>query len=248
MISYKIIIAYDGTDYAGWIQQKDQPSIVGTLEDSFKQAFNHSVTILGASKTDAGVHAMGQVARASTDLDIDADKLIWVWNNALPESISIISIKPDQNFHPHHDVVEKTYHYYISTKRPLPFNARYVTQASSFDLELFKSAIALFEGTHDFTAFYTGDDRQDTVRTLKKIDLSYSERYDAYLVTIIGQKFLRHMIRRMIGAALAVVSRKTMDLDAITHALETKEVNHELPTAPAKGLMLYEIKYGKDND
>lgn len=245
-MNYKITVAYDGTEYAGWIQQKNQPSIVGMLEESFTRAFSQSLKILGASKTDAGVHAMAQVARVITDLALDPEKLRWAWNNALPESISILSAETDGQFHPHYDVVRKTYHYHFALKRPLPFHARYVTQVShKMDIDLFVQALSHFKGTHDFAAFYTGDDRDDTIRTIDTISVSFNEEYQAYRVTVVGQKFLRHMIRRIVGAAMAVALRDEISEDVIIRALETKMTNHELPTAAAKGLMLYRIEYAK---
>ncbi len=241
---YKIVIAYDGTGYVGWIQQPDQPSIVQTLQDAFARTFEKDIRLLGASKTDAGVHAMGQVAVFKTDLEVDPDKMKWAWNNALPASIMIRSLEQDDQFNPHENVEEKTYYYHIFLERPLPFYARYGAHiAYPIDMDQFKKALALFKGTHDFHAFYTGDDRDDTVRSIKNLYVEWIERYNCYRVVVIGEKFLRHMVRRIVGAALAVASRKSVGEKDIMHALKERKNNCELPTAPAQGLMLYKIKY-----
>lgn len=249
MKRYKMTIAYDGTDYAGWLQQKDQPSIVQSLQDSFLKVFKKPIVILGASKTDAGVHALGQVAIGTTDIAIDPAKMRWAWNNALPATITICSLEEDNRFHPHYNVMRKTYYYHLFITRPMPFYTRYGTFIPyPFDMERFKQALDLFKGTHDFAAFYTGNDRADTVRTIDEIYIEYCEQYKAYRIAFVGKKFLRHMIRRIIGAALAVASRQTMQSAAIIESLHTKKMNAEFLTAPAQGLMLYEIVYKDINE
>lgn len=242
---YKLIISYDGTDYSGWIQQPTMPSIVQTLQDSFELVFFKKIRLLGASKTDAGVHALGQVAVFKTDLQIDPEKMRWAWNNALPESITIRLLEQNEDFYPHANVQNKIYHYDLFFDRPLPFVARYGVQPyGAVDWKLFEQALQLFVGTHNFQAFYTGNDKEDTRRTIDAIRLERTGNM-GYRVVVIGKSFLRHMVRRMIGAALAVAQRESILLDDITHALQTGQTNCQLPTAPAKGLMLYEIEYRK---
>jgi tRNA pseudouridine38-40 synthase len=244
MNKYKLIIAYDGTDYAGWIQQPHQPSIVQTLHDSFANCFGKKIKLLGASKTDAGVHALGQVAVFSTDLAITPEKLKWAWNNALPPSVMIRSLTSALTFNPHANVIEKTYYYHFFTERPLPFCARYGAYFSvPLDIKKFEHSLTLFKGTHDFHAFYTGNDREDTIRTIKEIRLEYIKRYNAYRVIVIGERFLRHMVRRIVGAALAGATRESITAQDIRNALERRAFNCELPLAPAQGLLLYKIRY-----
>jgi len=102
MPRYKLILSYDGTDYAGWQIQPHRPSIEQIMRESFTRAFSEQVTLLGASRTDAGVHALGQVVLCVTPLDISPDKCAWVWNRALPSSIVIRSCeRVDDQFHPH---------------------------------------------------------------------------------------------------------------------------------------------------
>ncbi len=246
MTRYKLIIAYEGTDYIGWIQQPGKRSIVQALRDSFTRTFSKEIKLLGASKTDAGVHAMGQTAMVETDLDISPEKLKWVWNNALPSSITIRSLEIAPDFNPHEAVVEKIYHYHFFLDRPEPFYARYGTQFyRQIDLEIFQKTLSLFEGTHNFNAFYTGDDREDTVRIIKQVKLEFLKKYNCYRVKIIGENFLRHMVRRMIGAARAAAQRDSIPIEIVKKALDFGEKKFELPTAPAQGLMLYKIRYGK---
>ena len=244
MKRYKAVIAYDGTDYSGWIQQKERPSIVQTLQDSFVAVFGKPIRILGASKTDAGVHALGQVAIFETDIQVDPCKMLYAWNNLLPSSILIRSLVHDDQFHPHYLVKQKIYYYHLFADRPLPFVARYGYFVSCpVDWQAFKDALQLFVGTYDFSAFYTGNDREDAVRTIDEIRFEYIERYNVYRVVVIGERFLRHMVRRIVGAALAVASREGIAHANISDALQTSVMHSELPTAPARGLVLRKIIY-----
>ncbi len=244
MKQYKVVIAYNGTDYSGWIQQKTSPSIVQTLQDSFASVFGKRIQILGASKTDAGVHALGQVAIFKTDIELDSHTMRWAWNNVLPSSILIRSLEADDQFHPHYHVKQKIYYYHMFVDRPLPFVARYGYYITHpFDPQQFQDALDSFVGTHDFSAFYTGNDRKDAVRTIDAVRLEYIKRYHVYRVVVIGERFLRHMVRRMVGAALAVASREGITHADIRGALQTGGMHSQLPTAPACGLVLRKIIY-----
>ncbi len=245
MKQYKLVIAYDGTDYSGWIQQPNRASVVQTLQVAFARVFKKKIVLLGASKTDAGVHALGQVAVFKADIAVDAEKMRWAWNNALPSSIVIRSLVSDEQFHPHVNVKYKIYYYHFFVDRPLPFIARYgYYMAHQFDWQRFEQALQCFVGTHDFYAFYTGSEpNKNTVRTIERIKLEFIKRYSVYRVVIAGERFLRHMVRRMVGAAFTVVSDGSVSHDDIRMALQRRSVNCKLTTAPANGLMLYKIIY-----
>ena len=109
MNHYRLVIAYDGTDYCGWQEQKNRLSIAQSLKKTFNVVFFKEVSILGASRTDAGVHALGQVALCKTDLDIPTQKMKLAWNNSLPSDIVIRSLQKKQlSFHPYYNVQQKT--------------------------------------------------------------------------------------------------------------------------------------------
>lgn len=245
MQKYKLVIAYDGTDYCGWQWQPQVPTITGVLQDKFFQVFNKDIRIVGASRTDGGVHALGQVAHFHTDLVISIEKLKMAWNNLLPCSILIRDIKivsPD--FHPQAKVLEKTYFYHFFINRPVPFYSRYgLFYKLPINLDKLKQCLNLFIGTHDFRSFCTGYDQQSTIRTVNSIELSYIKKYSVYRITVKGPAFLRYMIRRIVGASLEVSSHDDKDISLISKALEEKNPHQNLPTAPAKGLLLYKIKY-----
>jgi tRNA pseudouridine38-40 synthase len=168
------------------------------------------------------------------------------WNNILPLSILIRSLEQDDQFHPHYQVKQKIYYYHLFFDGPLPFVARYGYYVSRlFDPQRFQETLHLFVGTHDFSAFYTGNDRENAVRTIGSIHLEYIPRYKVYRVVVLGERFLRHMVRRMIGAALVVASREGITHADIRDALQTGMMNAQLLTAPAQGLMLRKIIYEK---
>lgn len=246
---YKLIIAYDGTDFSGWAPQPDSASVSQKLEQVFFRMFHKKITVLGASRTDAGVHALGQVAIFKADIDVDAEKMRTVWNAGLPLSITIRSLLHDDSFNPYFNVVNKTYYYHVFADRPLPFIARYgMYYYFEFDPEELRKALNLFLGTHDFHAFYTGTDRgEKTIRTIDAIGLEYLSRYKVYRITVTGERFLRHMVRRMVGAALSVAAGRSCASD-IERALQTRTMISSLPTAPAQGLLLYNIIYKENHD
>src|SRR3989304_6648352 len=241
---YKIVITYDGTNFSGWMQQIDQVSIAQILEDSFERVYKQSIEIFGASRTDAGVHALGQVAVFKTDVNIDCQKMRWAWNKALPESISILSLEEAEYFSPYHNVVEKQYVYLIFMERPLPFIARYGWEYPySFEPKKLHEVLRIFIGTHDFHAFYTGNEKGvDTVRTIKDIILEPVPSQNAYRIRVIGEKFMRHMVRRIVGAAMHVAAGKATK-DGIIAALAKGGIKPFFPTGPAQGLMLESIRY-----
>ena len=248
MNRYKLVIAYDGTDYCGWQEQKDKPSITAVLKETFNSAFSKKISIVGASRTDAGVHALGQVALGRTDdLAIPAERLQRAWNNVLPAHIVIRSLdQAEPSFHPFYNVEQKTYYYHFFLNRPLPFLSRYGWYYPyPIDGVMLKKVLNFFIGTHNFVSFRNSQDsREDTVRTIDSINLTYIKRFKMYRITIKGRKFLHHMIRRIVGASMAVASIKNKaSLDLLQKIMAAQNPNHFLPNAPANGLLLYNITY-----
>ena len=244
--TYKLIVAYDGSAYAGWQLQKGKQSVAQTMNHIFERVFKTDIKVLGASRTDAGVHALGQVVRIKTDLAIPAEKLQWAWNNSLPDDIQIRSLELiEDSFNPFCNVEQKTYYYYFFLDRPSPFMQRFgYYHVYPTDINLLRQALQIFVGTHDFSSFRSSEDmRTDTVRTIDTITLEYFKRYNVYRITVKGQKFLRHMIRRIVGASLAIASRPGATLQLLQDVLKKCDPGHTLPNAPAKGLLLYKIIY-----
>ena len=178
----------------------------------------------GSSRTDAGVHALGQVVSFKTDLKITPIALKQAWNGRLPTDIHIRSIEPvSDDFYSQRDVRQKTYWYHIFPQRPLPFFARYgLPYRFPFDVDKLQSCLQLFVGTHDFRSFCTGDEKVNTVRTIDAIHLQYIKHYRAYRIVIQGPGFLRYMIRRIVGASLHVATHEHLSTDDIVVCLMQK--------------------------
>lgn len=244
---YQLCVAYDGTKYAGWQQQAECKTVLGAIEDPCRRIFRGTnIHFLGASRTDAGVHALGQVVRCITSLNLAGDDFARILNNSLPTDIHIRKvILAPEDFHPQANVVQKTYYYHIFTQRPLPFVARYGWHYRyPLDVDKLRQALQVFVGTHDFAAFYCAEDkRTDTMRTIDSISVTYMHRWHAYRITVKGHSFLRHMIRRIIGAAVQVASNPHHSVDLIQKALFEKNKQHAYINAPAHGLLLYAIRY-----
>lgn len=246
MDRYKIVVAYDGTDYFGWQVQKERPSVAETLQDIFQQVFRKDIKILGASRTDAGVHALGQVATFTSDMMIQPEVLHQAWNNLLPPTIMIRSLqKVPTTFNPHRGVIAKTYWYHFFLERPLPVTQRYGWfYRYPLDIQKLNESLQVFVGEHDFRSFCTGNDLgDDTIRRIDSISLEYIEQFNVYRIAVTGPKFLRYMIRRIVGASMEVASRNDLSVADIKRIMEQKSPEHALPNAPAKGLVLYTIVY-----
>lgn len=248
MRNYKIIVAYDGTDYAGWQVQPTRLSVAQQLQNTFSEVFHRPLILRGVSRTDAGVHALGQVAVFKTDLNIDPQVMLHAWSARLPLTISIRNIdvvSPD--FNPHAHIMEKIYHYHFFATRPLPFVQRYGWHIyRPVDLALLHDCLQTFVGTHDFRSFCTGDEHENTIRTIHRITLSWAPDYQAYRISVHGPKFLRYMIRRIVGASLYVACKTHLSPSILLKALDEKNPEQLFPTAPAKGLMLYQVIYHKE--
>ena len=243
---YKVVIAYDGTDFHGWQFQGREATVCQTLQDKFFEVFGERVSIVGASRTDAGVHAKEQVASFKSALKIDLEKIKRAWSGALPQSIVLRSLEAAKDgFHPQFGVAQKTYMYHVSLKRPLPFISRYVHHFKfDVDIEKLKNALSIFVGKHDFSAFCKSPDPdRGAVRSVDSVHVSHLKKFGVIRITIRGRSFLRYMIRRMVGAAFEVASRKSLSLNYLQEVLDAKNPEHTLPNFPAKGLLLRKIVY-----
>ncbi len=243
---YKVTISYDGTNYYGWQSQINARTVEHVLLTTFAKVFGQQPTFfLGASRTDAGVHAHGQVVMLDTTVPSPVHKMVQAWNAQLPDDIVICSIEPVSDvFHSHRGIIHKTYHYHIFMQYPSPFVQRYGWYYR-FPLDINKLAdtLQVFVGTHDFRSFCTVDDDVDTVRTINHISVEWSDQLNAHRIAITGPKFLRYMIRRIVGASVEVASRPHLDKTYLQQILLEKDRKQRLYKAPAKGLTLHEILY-----
>lgn len=241
---YKIIVAYDGTDYCGWQEQAQVKTVAGTLKRTFAHVFKQDLALLGASRTDAGVHAYGQVVSCRTVLNLDPEQIKNAWNSKLPCDIMIREMtRVTSAYNPHHNIIEKEYTYTIALKRPMPFQARYQWYyRRQIVFEKLKDALTLFVGTHDFRSFCCSEYTGNTTRIINTITISQQEP-DIYTITFKAPGFLRYMIRRIAGACLTVASHRHLCTGDLIRILQAKNPEHTLESAPPQGLVLVTIRY-----
>lgn len=242
---YQCIIAYDGTDYDGWQIQPDRHTIEQVLAHTFEKTFAYPIKIRGASRTDAGVHALGQVALIETPLEIAPEQLCAAWNNVLPMDIRVRRVnRASDTFNPR-VACKKTYFYHFFTRSPLPIVQRYGWfMRYPVDMEKLQQSLAFLQGTHDFKSFCTGDNHgNSTIRTIDHVSLEYIKRYKIFRIAWRAPRFMRHMIRRMVGTVMNVAMRPNMQPADVQVILQAHDPQQAIFTAPAQGLMLYKICY-----
>ena len=248
MQNYKIIISYDGTDYHGWQRQPDKRTIQGQLEDVLTQISSKKIPVIGAGRTDAGVHAKAQVAHFKANLSLSENEVFRAMNGLLPADIRIISLqRADSNFHARKMAVSKIYQYRIFNSLNIsPFLVRYTLHRSypsypSFPLDIksMKEAASLFVREADFTAFSSNR----LLHPVRRVMFSeIKKKGDEIIYTIEANGFLRYMVRTIVGTLLEI-GRGKMLPNEIEEIFSDKKRKETTPTAPAKGLCLIEVKY-----
>lgn len=236
----KLTLEYDGTNYAGFQRQSTLDTVQSRLEAALFEMTARQVIVHGASRTDAGVHAYGQVVHFDTELSIPEDKWVIALNNLLPKDIRIKTAETvSQLFHSRFDVVSKEYQYVLNLGKFSPFTRFFEwTVPYEFDLNILKQEIKKIEGTHDFTSFCKGD-KESKVRTI--YSTSVTQENDIIILTFIGNGFLHNMIRILVMALINIASKR-IDSDIIT-ILEAKNRNMTKQLAPSCGLYLVKVNY-----
>ncbi len=253
--NYKLILEYDGTKYNGWQKQGNTDNTIqGKLEATLSRYFNQPIEIHGSGRTDAGVHAQGQVANfkintklVPKDIQLEESSLMDKINNFFPEDIRIISFsEADIRFHARLNAKKKTYRYTIclSNKDPV-FNRKYcMLVPKQLDINTMKSASKHLLGTHDLLGFSDSKTKKSTIRTIENITFSEQTiNNDKYLIIdFTGDGFLYHTIRLMTGTLLSIGLEESTP-DIIDNILTTKNRKQVPFMAPAKGLSLIEVEY-----
>ena len=249
-MNYKLLLQYDGTDFHGWQIQEGQRTVQGELTRALSLIDGRSVNVHGSGRTDAGVHAEGQVASVQIERDITLGKLRAAINGNVDRDVRVWSVETAaDDFHARYSAVEKTYVYRIVNGPVIsPFWYRYAHHdARPLDLERMREGAELFSGRHDWTAFSAAQsDVEDRVRTVTELEITEraDERAQGTLIEIrvSAEGFLRYMVRAMAGTLMAL-GRAELDHDAITEALETGNRPLAAVTAPACGLTLLRVRY-----
>jgi tRNA pseudouridine38-40 synthase len=245
MRTLKLTLAYDGTNYVGWQRQENGVSIQQLVEDALAPLNGgEPPTVAAASRTDAGVHALGQVASVSAAIDIEPRSVQRAMNVRLPSDIRVLAVEEAQpGFHARSFSVSKAYRYRIATSSVLsPFDRWYVWHHPiPKDVALMQAAAAALVGKHDFASFQAaGSAVRATVRTLTRVDVR--ETGSEIVVDVEGDGFLRHMVRAIVGT-LADVGTGARSAASIADTLAAKDRRTAGTTAPGAGLTLMSVRY-----
>jgi tRNA pseudouridine38-40 synthase len=246
----KIVLAYDGSEFHGWQVQPDLPTIQGTLAAAVARITGEQVLPQGSGRTDAGVHALAQVASVAIASPIPAANLVIALNDILPAAIRVLQVaEVGAEFHARHSARAKTYQYRIYRGDICPpFLARYVWH---YPYPLDEAAIAnsagLFLGEHDFTSFAAVDPEkareEEESSNVRTIFCSHWERQgDELTYTVRGSGFLHHMVRNLVGTFL-LVGKGTLDRETLKGILEARNRSAAGATVPASGLYLVSVEY-----
>ncbi len=240
--NYHILISYDGTDYFGWQRQPEKRTIQGLLENALAKIVSRPIPIMGAGRTDAGVHALAQSAHFKANLKLEDTELVQAINGNLPKDIRITSLqKATPDFHARKSALSKTYQYRIVQSSSIsPFLLRYVLHwPSQLDVKKMKEAAALFVREADFTPF-SSNRLLNPIRTITRSEIILSNEKIIYTVEARG--FLRYMVRCIVGTLLEVGKGK-IPPQTIEDLFKTKKRTLSNPTAPPQGLCLMKVIY-----
>ncbi len=244
MKRYRLRVAYDGTAYHGWQEQSNGITIEEVLNDTLSKVLKEEIVVIGASRTDAGVHAYGNVAVFDSNTSIPADKICYAVNPFLPADIRIVqSEQVADDFHPRFVTSKKTYEYHIRNSRiPFPTNRLYSHQViMPLDVEAMREAGKYIVGTHDFKCFCAAKAQvKTTVRNV--LDVRVKENGDEIIVEVQGEGFLYNMVRIITGT-LIKVGLGAYPPEHVKEIIESKDRRNAGETVPAKGLFLQKIEY-----
>ena len=240
--NYHILISYDGTDYFGWQRQPEKKTIQGLIEKALAKIVSRPIPIIGAGRTDAGVHALAQSAHFKANFKLEDKELIQAINGNLPKDIRITSLqKVSPDFHARKSARSKTYQYRIVQSPSIsPFLLRYTLHwPSLLDVKQMKDAAALFVREADFTPF-SSNRLLNPIRTITRSDIF--SKNDEILYPVEAKGFLRYMFRSIVGTLLEVGKGK-IPPETIENLFEKKIRTLSSPTAPPQGLCLIKVVY-----
>jgi len=242
MENYKLILSYDGTDYHGWQRQPKKRTIQGLLEDNLTKITQKKINVVGTGRTDAGVHASGQVANFKTNISLSNEELFRALNSLLPNDIKVVSLKKvNLDFHARKMAKSKIYQYRIFNSPDIPpFLHRYVLYwPSPLKVEFMRKAAPFFEREADFTAFSSNR----LLNPVRKITSSRIEKKGEEIIyTVEANGFLRYMVRTIVGTLLEIGKGKLAP-EKIEEIFIKGKRTLTSPTAPAKGLCLIKVIY-----
>lgn len=242
MVNYKLTIQYDGTRYAGWQIQENALSVQEVVKNGIQQILREEVNLIGAGRTDAGVHALGQVANFTISRNLNLFKFNYSLNSVLPADISVNDIKiVEPDFHSRFDAKSRSYIYLISNQKS-PFYDRYsYTNYSELDTDKLNQLSSVLIGDKDFTSFSKiNTDVQN--KTCEVYNARWRRQKNLFIFYIEANRFLYGMVRAIVGTLLKAHT-SSVGVDYITNIITERKRDAAADAVPAKGLFLYKIKY-----
>jgi len=248
MRNMRLVLSYDGTDFSGWQMQPDAATIQGTLAYAVGRITGENVLPQGSGRTDAGVHALAQVATLATESPIPEPNFVRALNDTLPASIRVLEAKEvPKDFHARKSARRKTYRYRIYRGDICPpYLARYVWHYPyPLDEDAMAEAAKFILGEHDFTSFAAVDPEkgvEETSNVRKIFSSSWGRDGNEFLYTVEGNGFLHHMVRNLVGTFL-LVGKQTWQTSDVARILAERNRSEAGATAPARGLWLVKVEY-----
>lgn len=242
MKNYKLTIQYDGTNYSGWQIQKNVKTVQQTLSDAIKKLLKCEINLIGSGRTDAGVHAIGQVANFRTESEIDVYRFKYSLNAILPDDICVSEmIETDYNFHARFDAKKRSYIYQIiQNKSPFYKNYAYF-YPQKIDIERLNSISRLFLSQVDFAAFSKKNAAIEN-NDCKIFDVKWKRKSELIIFQIQANRFLHGMVRAITGTLLKAQQIENAE-KFLTDIFNSKDRSEAYDSVPAKGLFLYKVEY-----
>jgi len=242
MFNYKLTLQYDGTKYAGWQIQENALSIQEVIKSSIQQILQEEVNLIGAGRTDAGVHALGQVANFTLDKELDLFRFKYSINSVLPDDISITNIESvDEKFHSRFSAKKRSYIYLISNQKS-PFFDRYsYNYYSELNQQKLNEISSVMIGSKDFTSFSKLNPEVQN-KNCEVFEARWRKQKNLFIFYIEANRFLYGMVRAIVGTLLKAHSSEN-PIDYMEKIFEKKSRDAAADAVPAKGLFLYKIRY-----
>jgi tRNA pseudouridine38-40 synthase len=248
MRNLKLVLAYDGTDFFGWQVQPEAATVQGALASAIGRVTGEKVVPQGSGRTDAGVHALGQVATFVTQSPIPPENLVGALNDVLPPTIRVLeAAEAPAEFHARKSARAKTYRFRMYRRAICPpFLARYVWHYPyPLDEDRMQEVAGRIVGEHDFTSFAAVDPergREETSNVRQIFSSSWERQDEEFVYTVRGNGFLHHMVRNLVGTFL-MAGKGTLKASDFTRILEARSRSTAGATAPASGLCLVSVEY-----
>ncbi|HVL51458.1 MAG TPA: tRNA pseudouridine(38-40) synthase TruA [Actinomycetota bacterium] len=246
MATYRMVVAYDGAPFHGFARQPDVETVQGTIETALRKVLGSPIVTSGAGRTDAGVHALGQVMSFNVEGDVDAGSLMLRLNSMCGPQIAILGVEPaPDGFDARFSASSRTYEYGIFTRQvPDPF-ARHTTWHFPYplDRDLMAKAASCLLGEHAFDAFGRVEEGRSPVRRVESIDIEHDG--DLTTIRITANSFIQQMVRSIVGTLVQVGTGKTSpdEMDRILHSRDRAQAG---PVAPPHGLFLISVEYPEE--